>query len=839
MIAAPRKYRRRHHSRRGTPLPIIVDVPDSFPKAAATDESSLRAALWELDIRNRITSVFLTAPDEDMYADVLDIVREALSSPYGIFGYTDDAGGLLCPSLTQDIWQECAVADKSIYFAADRHGPNFRQALSKGCTVVSNAPVAVPWGHVPVERVMLTPIRHAGEVIGLLVVANKPEDYSPEDQALLERIAAMVGPVLRARLQRDRQEAARRRAEAETRDSEDKFRSVVESSPMGVHMYRLEEDGRLVFTGANPAADRILGVDCRQFIGKTIEEAFPPLVHTEVPERYRHACISGEPWQTEQVDYEHGEIKGAYLVHAFRTAPGMMAALFLEVTERRRLEEQLLQARKMEAVGRLAGGVAHDFNNLLTVINGHSRMLLAKLDLRDPLRKGLEEIRKAGDRAAELTQQLLALSRKQVLHPQVLDLNHIVADMEGLVRGLLGPDVELHTSLEPALGTARADPVQLQQVLLNLAVNARDAMPAGGTLTIETRNVELAEGQPGAPAGLGPGRYVRLSVGDTGHGMDDETLRRVFEPFFTTKESGKGTGLGLATVYGIVQQSGGVIEVRSEPGQGTTFHLYLPSIGAPAAEVSAPEAMVDAGGSETILLVEDQAEVRAVATAVLAEKGYRVLEAASGAEALAWCDRYTGPIHLLLSDLVMPVMGGRQLAERVRALRPEVKVLYASGYPDEVIRPEEAGDGSPSFLPKPFTPEQLASKVRQVLGPPCPWGRILVVDDEPGVRHVLRSLLEAAGYEVVEAAHGGEALTLVRAGGIDLVLTDLVMPEQEGIETIRALRLESPEVRVIAMSGAFGGDFLRIAGLVGAHATIPKPLDPARLLGQVRAVLAR
>jgi len=689
-------------------------MPDSGSEAVALDDPALRAALWELDIRNRIASVFLTVPDEDMYAEVLDIVREVLNSPYGIFGYTGEAGSLICPSLTRDIWQQCAVADKSIVFPAGRQGPHFRQALRSGATVVSTTPLAVPPGHVPVEHVMLTPVRHAGEVIGLLVVANKPGGYSPQDQTLLERIAGVVAPVLRARFQRDRQEAARRS-----------------------------------------------------------------------------------------------------------------------------LEEQLLQARKMEAVGRLAGGVAHDFNNLLTVINGHSRMLLAKLDPQDPLRKGLEEIRKAGDRAAELTQQLLALSRKQVLHPLVLNLNRIVADMEGLVHGLLGPGIELHTSLEPALGAVRADPVQLQQVLLNLAVNARDAMPAGGRLTMETRNVEFAEGQTGAPAGLGPGRYVTLSISDTGHGMDGDIRKRVFEPFFTTKGPGKGVGLGLATVYGIVQQSGGVIEVDSEPGRGATFRLYLPRVEAEPAEVSAPEAVEDAGGSETILLVEDQAEVRAVASAILAEKGYRVLEAAGGPEALARCERYTGPIHLLLTDIVMPVMTGWQLAERVRALRPEVKVLYASGYPDELSRPDDVGDGAPAFLPKPFTPEQLAVKVREVLGSPRPWGRILVVDDEPGVRHVVRSLLESAGYAVAEAAHGGDALAQVRAGGIDLVLTDLVMPEQEGIETIRALRLESPDMPIIAMSGAFGGGFLRIAGLIGANATIPKPLDPARLLGQVRAMLTR
>jgi signal transduction histidine kinase/CheY-like chemotaxis protein len=388
----------------------------------------------------------------------------------------------------------------------------------------------------------------------------------------------------------------------------------------------------------------------------------------------------------------------------------------------RRTEGQLRQSQKMEAIGQLAGGVAHDFNNLLTAITGYSEMLLADVPPADPHRRGLEEIRKAADRAAALTSQLLSFSRRQLLAPRVLDLNEVVTGMDPMLRRLIGEDIILESIPAPGLGKALADPHHLEQVLVNLVVNARDAMPAGGRLTIETANVDLdatyLSRQPHAKAGP----HVMLAVSDTGCGIDPQALPHIFEPFFTTKEKGKGTGLGLATVFGIVSQSGGHVTAYSERGKGTSFKVYLPRI----AETDAvPPDRTDGHpaplhGSGTILLVEDEEAVRTLAAALLRRFGYDVLEGAGGPEALDLAAGHGGPIHLLVTDVVMPGMNGRQLAERLRASNPALRVLYMSGYTDNAIVHHGVIDRGVSFLQKPFTPESLARKVRETLDAPAP-----------------------------------------------------------------------------------------------------------------------
>ncbi len=384
----------------------------------------------------------------------------------------------------------------------------------------------------------------------------------------------------------------------------------------------------------------------------------------------------------------------------------------------RESEEQLRQAQKMEAVGRLAGGIAHDFNNLLTAIVGHSELLLGDLDGQSALCNELDEIRKAAERAASLTRQLLAFSRRQVLQPRVLDLNAVVADMEKMLRRLIGEDIELRTALGAGLGRVKADPGQLEQVLMNLAVNARDAMPRGGTLTIETADVELDNGYARRHVGVRPGPYVRLAVTDTGCGMDAEIRARVFEPFFTTKGPGRGTGLGLATVYGIVKQSGGNIWVYSEPGRGSTFKVYLPRVDEPL-EAQPPGAPGrSSAGTETILLVEDDESVRGLACRILAREGYTVLEARDGNEALAIGERHGGPIHLVLTDLVIPGKQGTEVASCLASLRPDTKVLYMSGYTERALFQQQVFDPGTPFIEKPFTPAALARKVREVLDGP-------------------------------------------------------------------------------------------------------------------------
>jgi CheY-like chemotaxis protein len=370
----------------------------------------------------------------------------------------------------------------------------------------------------------------------------------------------------------------------------------------------------------------------------------------------------------------------------------------------------------MEAIGRLAGGVAHDFNNLLTAINGYSDLSIALLGTNDPIRANLEEIKKAGERAASLTHQLLAFSRKQLLQPEVLDLNLVIDDLNKMLRRLIGEDIELVTLLDPKLGKVMADRGQVEQIIVNLAINAADAMPKGGSLVILTANVFLDDEYARHHISVRPGAYVMIAVNDTGCGISPETQKRVFEPFFTTKGPGKGTGLGLATVYGIVKQSGGNIWLYSEEGVGTTLKIYLPRIDQPSQEPVEDESMVDApGGTETILLVEDDDSVRNMVARILTRHGYNVIAAKDGREALRICERDQREFHLMLTDVVMPLMSGRDVAERLKPMRPDMKVLFMSGYPDDAIAEHGLLDEGVALLEKPFTIAGLLNKVREVL----------------------------------------------------------------------------------------------------------------------------
>jgi two-component system, cell cycle sensor histidine kinase and response regulator CckA len=391
-----------------------------------------------------------------------------------------------------------------------------------------------------------------------------------------------------------------------------------------------------------------------------------------------------------------------------------------DVSERRQLEAQLRQVQKMEAVGQLAGGIAHDFNNLLTAILGYSNLLLEEPGAGEQVRRDVEEIRKAAESAASLTGQLLAFSRRQILEPQILDLTQVISRMDSLLRRLISEDVQLVSRLAPSLYPVSADPGQIEQIVVNLAVNARDAMPRGGQLTIETANVELDGSYVLEHPGASAGRHAMVAVSDTGVGMDAATQARIFEPFFTTKPRGKGTGLGLATVYGIVKQSGGWIWAYSEPGHGTTFKVYFPAASEDAAReiAAAHEGTID--GTETILLTEDQPEVESIARAILGRHGYTVLSAASGEEALRTLEGDVRPIHLLLTDVVMPSMSGPELASRVQSTYPEVAVLYMSGYTDDAIVRHGVLAAGVAFIQKPFTPEGLLRKIRDVLDAPRP-----------------------------------------------------------------------------------------------------------------------
>jgi PAS domain S-box-containing protein len=510
-----------------------------------------------------------------------------------------------------------------------------------------------------------------------------------------------------------------KRAEAALRGSEEHFRSLIENALDVITV--LDAEGRVV--SVSPAVRRVLGYEAEEVLGRRFLELIHPedalAAHQHVS-RPHPPDRRVEPLET-RCRHRDGSWRVLESVCSDLQAGGVVVNS-RDVSERKAAEaalgesrEQLVQAQKMEAVGQLAGGVAHDFNNLLTAIRGFTDLLAAELPERDPRRAFVDEIQGAATRAASLTRQLLAFSRKQVLQPRVLDLNASVADMEKMLRRLIGEDVRFEIDLAPHPATVRADAGQVEQVLLNLAVNARDAMPEGGSLRISAAR----ERREGAPGGAGhPGEFAVLTVSDTGTGMDEATRARVFEPFFTTKGVGKGTGLGLSTVYGIVQQSGGFVEVESEPGSGTTFRVLLPAVDADAEpERATPVRPADAASaSETVLLAEDETAVRVLVRRVLDRAGYRVLEAESGPAALALLDAEPGPVHLLLTDVVMPGMSGPELAARITPRFPGMRVLYISGYTDEAIVQHGVLHPSVSFLEKPFTPEVLLRKVREVVG---------------------------------------------------------------------------------------------------------------------------
>ncbi len=511
---------------------------------------------------------------------------------------------------------------------------------------------------------------------------------------------------------------------------------------------RAEEELRKLSRAVEQSASTIIITDTQGYIeyanprftetsGYTLEEAIGQ--HTRIlksghtpPEEYRRlweTITAGKEWQGEF----HNKKKNGELywesasISPIKNADGVIThflAVKEDITERKRaekirakLEDQLRQAQKMESIGRLASGVAHDFNNLLTVIRGYCDLMQSKIPAGDPQLEDLEQIRQAGKRAADLTRQLLVFSRQQVLAPSILDLNDLVANLQKMLGRLIGEDITLTTVLQPGLWSITADPGQIEQVIMNLVVNARDAMPTGGKLTIETGNIHLDDGYAETHLEASTGPCVMLAVTDTGHGMDKSTQARLFEPFFTTKEPGKGTGLGLATVYGIVKQSGGHIMVYSEPGLGTTFKIYLPAHQTGSTTLAAPQPQpVSRGGYETILLVEDDELVRSLIQRALQDEGYTILEACSGDEALSLAGQHPGGIELLMTDVVMPQMSGRELAEQLKALRPQLKVLFMSGYTDDTVVRHGVLTAEIEFLPKPFSSSKLVSKVREVLG---------------------------------------------------------------------------------------------------------------------------
>jgi two-component system, cell cycle sensor histidine kinase and response regulator CckA len=578
------------------------------------------------------------------------------------------------------------------------HLQEFHDAANAHVVLTEGIPTAMREGAWSGETELLALDGHAIAVSQVILAHKKPDGTV----AFLSTIARDI--------------TTQKRAEEALRVSERRHRRLFETAPDGILI--LDADTGQVID-ANPFMKDLLGYSLEEFLGKKLWEVGPfkgvaasktTFAELRQKDRVHYERLPLETKDGRRIEVEF--ISNAYLVNEKR----LIQCNIRDITDRLQLEAQFRQAQKMDSVGQLAGGIAHDFNNLLTVINGMSELVLAEVSTDVPMHADVQEILHAGQRAATLTRQLLAFSRQQILEPRVLSLNTVVEGTESLLRRLLGEDIDLVVVPTPGVGDVKADPGQIEQVITNLAVNARDAMPQGGQLTIETQNVEIDEADARRHGvAMAPGSYVRLVVRDSGVGMDEATCARIFEPFFTTKGPGKGTGLGLSTVYGIVKQSHGFIWVESEVGQGTSFKICLPRVTEVAGTDRPAPTAVSGSGTETILLVEDNAGLRKLATRLLAPAGYTVLGAASGEDALRLLERHDAPVHLLLSDVVMPGMSGRDLAEQLARTRPQMKVLYVSGYTGDAIVRHGVLEAQVPFLNKPFTAAALLRKVREVL----------------------------------------------------------------------------------------------------------------------------
>jgi two-component system, cell cycle sensor histidine kinase and response regulator CckA len=574
----------------------------------------------------------------------------------------------------------------------------FEELLKRGEVDLIGAP-SLDWLGVPLKR--------GANCIGVLVVQTYSENtrYGERDREILK----FVSQQLATAIEHKRYEEALRRSEARSR-------SIILSAAFGI--CRCTVEGR--FLDVNPALINMLGYgSVEELLGLNAKrEVF---VNPQELDRLTEDCRRNGALNGVEVQWKHKDgrviivrLSGCSALSS--DEPEEVLELMAEdITDRRQLEEQLRQAQKMDAVGRLAGGVAHDFNNLLMVINGYAEVLLEELEPNGAMHHKVQSIKQASDRAATLTRQLLAFSRKQLLELKVIDVNNVIGDMERLLRPLIGENIELVTRLSPDTGHTRADAGQLEQVIMNLVVNAKDAMPEGGRLTLQSSDVTVRQ-NPSRHRFIQPGRYAVISVSDTGHGMDKETKSRIFEPFFTTKEKGKGTGLGLSTVYGIVKQSNGYVFAQSEPSAGTTFYVYLPRVEDAAEELSpAKTSDNETDGSETILLVEDEESVRELVRITLVARGYKVLEAEDGEAGLRVAESFKERIDILITDVMMPGIGGRDLAKRLLALRPGISVLYLSGYTEDTVTNQGASGPATAFLQKPFSLQNLARKVREIL----------------------------------------------------------------------------------------------------------------------------
>ncbi|MDR3555753.1 MAG: PAS domain S-box protein [Syntrophobacteraceae bacterium] len=684
-------------------------------------EEVLRRSEREKTLSNRIFNVFLTISDEKIYEEILNVIIDAFKCRYGLLGYMGDKGDLIVPSMTRGVWSECRVEEKSGAFPPHVWGNTiWGKAITEKKSFLSEGPFQTPGGHAVVHNFLTAPILFNHMTIGLAALANKDGGFTAEDKAVLELIAERISPILHTRIQRDRQDLERQKAQEALRLSERRLRKAEVVARSGNWEF-IPGSGKV---NASDGAKIIYGLEGNEWSIAEVQRIPLAEYRGMLDKAFNGLLEEGQPYnvQFKVRRQSDGKIIDVHSVAEYSREEGVVFGVIHDITEhqrakeeRQKLEEQLFQSQKMESVGRLAGGVAHDFNNMLGVILGHSEMAMEQVDSTQPLHADLKEIQKAAERSADLTRQLLAFARKQTIAPKVLDLNETVEGMLKMLRRLIGEDIDLTWLPANNLWPVKVDPGQIDQLLANLCVNARDAISATGKITIESANTVFEKEYCAENAGFIPGQYLLLALSDNGCGMDKETLSKIFEPFFTTKSLGEGTGLGLATVYGIVKQNNGFINVYSEPGQGTTFKIYLPRAEEQATQRPPVHLKKDLRGHETVLLVEDEEPMLALGKTILLRHGYEVLATQSPTEALGIVQSYPGPIHLLITDVVMPEMNGKDLRDKLVGLNPGLKSIFMSGYTANVIAHHGILDENIDFLQKPFSVQTLLEKVRNVL----------------------------------------------------------------------------------------------------------------------------
>jgi PAS domain S-box-containing protein len=883
-VTGTRTFESLHRRKNGSTFPVEVtvnyltfndkEIGISFAKdisARKKAEKVLRQSARREIIQNRIAKVFLTVPDEEMYGDVLNIILGELESKLGFFGFIADNGDLVIPSMTGGVWSKCHVPGKSISFPPDTWGESrWGKAIREKKTYFSDGEFSIPEGHLPIDNFLISPIVFGNKTIGLIAAANREGGYTAEDKDLLESIAGSISPILNARLQRDRLERERRRAEIELEQSNDLLRTIIETAPTAI--IGLDLDGNVKFVW-NPAAEKMLGWSAAEIMGRPLpsvpdgdQEQFrkyrelirsgktvdgvevcrrrrdgtqinysihaSPLhdargritgniaVLVEITERKRmeeelrqaHDELERRVEErTEQLEkttdalraseeryalavrgsndgiwdldlatgkayhsprwkailgYEGDEISDNYNEWESRIHPDdlgrvleagkayqegrspsfeteyrirhkngywrwilsrgaclrdslgkayRMAGSITDITERKELEQQLLHSQKMESVGILAGGVAHEFNNLLTAISGYGQILQENISADDGLsQESITNVLKAAARAADLTRGLLAFSRKQVISPKPVHIDSLIDSAGKIIRRVIGEDIEFSTGFSGKDLLVKADPAQIEQVLMNMATNARDAMPKGGRLAVTTMRVIVKNGEEAWYDLPDPGKYVRISVADTGMGIDGKTLENIFEPFYTTKDVGKGTGLGLSIAHGIIKQHNGSIQVTSKPGKGTTFDIYLPIFEGHSEMEEPVRPPQPEKGVETLLVAEDEEIVRVFIQRILERSGYKVIVVDNGEEAVARF-REHDDISLVLSDVVMPGKNGRDVLCEIRKMKPGIKMIFISGYTADVMSQKGMLEEGTEFIAKPFQKNDLLKKVRDVL----------------------------------------------------------------------------------------------------------------------------